>query len=133
KTKDDAYDCLKGKKWAEKEAQQLGKDLFHVKKDEKNNITVDKSGDGADTPVYSLTYRNGDKSAYMDITEQGGHPITLLVDRPVKDQELSLNEGLEQAAEDLKQFDYDGMEVLESSQYDHNGVYFFIYNGDDVS
>jgi len=131
-TQDHAYEFLTGKKWGEKEAQQLGEDLFHVNKDEKNNITIDKSGDGADTPVYSLTYRNGDKSAYMDLTEQGGHPITLLVDRPVEDQELSLNEGLNQAEKYLKQFDYDGMEVFESSQYDHIGVYSFVYNEDDI-
>lgn len=124
------FEFLTGKKWPEKEALKLGASLFDVP--ESDNITISKSSDGADVPVYSLAHHNADKSAYMDMTEQGGHPINLLVDRPVEKQELSLNDGLERAEEYLQQFDYQGMEVFQSSQYDNTGVYSFLFHDDDV-
>lgn len=121
---------IEGENIDEKEALKKGKDLFSVKNEEE--ITINKSGEGADVSTYNMSYKNDEKNAFMDITEQGGHPITLLVDRPVKKQTKSLNEGLEAAEEYIKQFDFDDMTLFESNQYDNIGVYSFVYNDNGV-
>lgn len=129
-TKDHAFESLTGQKWSETEVIQMSTELFQV--DEPDNISISKSGDGADTAIYTLSYDSDEKNAYMDVTVQGGHPATLLVDRAVNEQQLSLNDGLKKAEKYLEQFDYANMEVYESSQYDHTGVYSFLYHEDDV-
>src|SRR5699024_2588494 len=72
-TKDHAFDFLTGKKINENEALNISKNLFHINDDQ--DITITKSGTGSDIPLYSSSYRQGEKNAYMDMTEQGGHPI----------------------------------------------------------
>lgn len=114
----------------EKEALKRSRELFDLADDA--DISITKSGDGSEIPFYTVSHQDEDKNAYMDITEQGGHPITLLVDRPVESKEISLNEGLEQAKKYLEQFDYKGMEIYQSTQYDNIGMYSFLYNEDGI-
>ncbi|PAV29515.1 germination protein YpeB [Virgibacillus profundi] len=129
-SKEHQYKFLNGDKINEKEALVKGKKLFNVKNED--NITVTKSGEGADVSMYSISYRNGDKNAYMDMSVQGGHPITLLVDRPIKEKKLSLNEGLKKSEEYLKKFDFENMTIFQSNEYNNIGVYSFLYNEDGV-
>jgi spore germination protein len=121
---------LTGNKINKSEALKKGKSLMNVKNN--NNISVTKSGDGSDIPLYSISYRNGDENAYMDMTEQGGHPITLLVDRPVQEKKISLNEGQEKAKAYLDGLDFDNMTIYQSDEFDNIGVYSFLYNQDGV-
>src|SRR5690625_115739 len=129
-TKEHNFNFLTGDKINEKEALKSSKKLFNVTND--NDLTIAKSGEGADVPMYSISYRNGDKNAYMDMSQKGGHPISLLVDRPVGDKKISLNEGTEKAKSYLDQFDFENMAISQSSQYDNIGVYSFLYADDDV-
>lgn len=129
-TKEHNFQFLTGKKINEQEAIDRSLKLFNTKN--KQDINITRSGEGSNVPLYSVSYRNGDKNAYMDMTEQGGHPLTLLVERPMKDKQLSLNDGLEKAKEYLDQFDFKGMEIYQSSEYGDIGVYSFLYNEDGV-
>lgn len=129
-TKDHKFQFLSGNKINEQEAIDRSLKLFNTKN--KQDISIAKSGEGSNVPLYSVSYHNGDKNAYMDMTEQGGHPLTLLVERPMKDKKLSLNDGMEKAKEYLNQFDFKGMEVYQSSEYGNVGVYSFLYNEDGI-
>ncbi|MFB4166341.1 germination protein YpeB [Virgibacillus sp. JSM 102003] len=129
-SKEHEYQFLKGDKIDKNEALEKGKKLFNVKND--NNITVTKSGKGSDIPTYSLSYKNGNKNAYMDMSQQGGHPITLLVNRTTKEQKISLNKGLEKAKGYLKANGFKDMTIFSSNQFSNVGVYSFLYKQDDV-
>jgi len=129
-TKEHDFKFLTGNKINEDEALESSKKLFNVTND--NDLTIAKSGEGADVPMYSISYRNGDKNAYMDMSQKGGHPISLLVDRPVGDKKISLNEGAEKAKAYIDEFDFENMAISQSSEYDNIGVYSFLYADDDV-
>jgi len=124
------YQNLTGEKIDKKTASKRGQELLNVKNTD--NLTVTESGDGADVPIYSISYQNGNKNGYLDITKQGGHPLTLLVNRQVKEQKISLNQGLEKAKEYLDQYKFDNMKLFTSNQFDNVGVYSFLYNQDGV-
>jgi len=129
-TKDHDFKHLSGEKIDEQEVIDRSLNLFNTKN--KRDISITKSGEGAKVPLYSVSYQDGDKNAYMDMTEKGGHPITLLIERPIKEKQLSLNEGMEKAKEYLNQFNFKNMEVYQSSEYDNIGVYSFLYNEDGI-
>ncbi|MBP1949548.1 germination protein YpeB [Virgibacillus litoralis] len=129
-SKEHEYQFLKGDKIGKKEALEESKKLFNVKND--NNITITKSGEGSDIPTYSASYKNGNKNGYVDISQQGGHPITLLVNRSTNEQKISLNEGLEKAKSYLEQNGFKDMTIFSSNQFSNVGVYSFLYKQDDV-
>ncbi|TRM12590.1 germination protein YpeB [Lentibacillus cibarius] len=122
------YENLDGEKINKKEAVKKGKALLNVK--DENNLTVTNSGKGADLPIYSISYQNGNKSGYLDMSQKGGHPLTLLVNRDVSKQKISLNQGLEKAKQYLEQYNFDNMTLFQSNQFDNVGVYSFLYNQD---
>lgn len=126
-----AYQFLKGEDTiGKKEALKRSKKIFDVKNEDK--ITITKSGNGASLPIYSIAYHNGNKRAYMDMSQKGGHPITLLVNRPVNEKKISLNKGLQKAKSYLEKFGFKDMVSFKSNQYDNIGVYSFLYSEDGV-
>lgn len=129
-SKEHKFKNLKGDKVNEGEVLKKSKALFNVNDDK--NITITKSGKGADIPLYSASYHSNDKSAYLDVTQTGGHPLTLLVDRPIKEKKISLNEGLKKAKAYLKEMDFDNMTSFQSNEFDNIGVYSFLYNENGV-
>ncbi|WP_373892666.1 germination protein YpeB [Virgibacillus sp. CBA3643] len=124
------YKSLTGDQINEEEALNLSKEHFNV--DNEQNLNLTESGDGANIPMYSISYQNDEKNGYMDMSVQGGHPITLLIERPVNEKQISLNEGLEKAEAYIENNDFDNMEVYESNEYDNVGFYSFIFNDDGV-
>lgn len=114
----------------ETEALKRAKEIFSV--DHENDLEISKTKDGADTPLYSINYENEDKRAYMDITEVGGYPLSILVDRPTDEKKLSLHEGQHKAEEYLNKYNFTDMQIYESSEYDDIGVYSFVYQQDDI-
>lgn len=124
------YKFLNGDKITKNEALKRARSLLQISNDD--DVTLTKSGKGADIPFYSISSQDGDKSSYMDISEQGGKPISLVVDRPVGEQKLSLNDGLKKAEANLKKYGFDHMKFFQSSQYDNVGVYSFLYDDDGV-
>src|SRR5690625_2920757 len=129
-SRDQSFKFLTGERMTESEIYNKSKELFNLGDEEEVNIS--KSGDGADVSTYSVSYKNENKSAYLDITEQGGHPITLLVNREVEPRQLSLHDGMVKAEEYLADYDFASVELYESSQYDDIGVYSFVYVKDDI-
>lgn len=128
--KDHEFHFLSGDKINKQEVIDRSLEIFNIK--DQQDLSITKSGEGSIVPLYSVSYQNGDKSAYIDMTEQGGHPLTLLVERPMKEKQLSLNEGLEKAKEYLDQFDFEDMEIYQSSEYGNVGVYSFLHHENDV-
>jgi spore germination protein len=124
------YENVKGKKISQDEAIQYSKKLINAKG--AKDLTVTKTGKGATIPLYSVSYTDGNKRAYLDLTQKGGHPITLIVHRPVGDKKISLNDGYKKAESYIKKQGFENMELLNSSQYDNIGNYTFVYNQNGV-
>lgn len=123
------YEAVTGKKQSEEDIRNFTKKFFSIS--DEINIDISKSGDGADLPFYTVYYEDG-KRVSMDITQKGGHPINILVERPIENTKLSLNDGQLEAEEYLKQFGYDSMVLLQSQQFDDEGVYTFLNVQDKV-
>ncbi|WP_100331435.1 germination protein YpeB [Bacillus xiapuensis] len=92
-----------------------------------DQIKVTKSGKGSDFSFYSVNMRNknGDE-ATMDLTRKGGHPIWFIVNREISQPKISLNEANNRAAAFLKQHKFKNVELLDSAQYDHVGLFTFV-------
>ncbi|WP_026906574.1 germination protein YpeB [Paucisalibacillus globulus] len=129
-SEDHQYENIDGKEISEEKALEYSKGIFNIKQTQDLRITG--TGDGADIPLYSISYEDENKSAYLDLTQKGGHPITLLVDRPVNNKTISLNEGYKKAEEYIQKHDFENMELLNSSEYGNIGIYTFIYNQNGV-
>lgn len=129
-TKDHEFKNLVGDWIKEDKVKEIGKRLF--KTNDETNIVVTKSGKGSDVPFYSLSYENDKKNAYMDISQKGGHPITLLIERPFEQPKLGLNEGLAKAEKYINTMGYENMSVFQSQQFDNIGVYTFLYNDGNI-
>ncbi|MCF3941659.1 germination protein YpeB [Oceanobacillus alkalisoli] len=127
---EDHFENLPGETLSEKEALDKSRKIFDI--NSKENIEITPSGDGADIPIYSVSYQNDDKRAYMDLSQKGGYPLTLLIERPLKDKKLSLHEGLERAEKYLEQFDFDDMNLYQSMELNNVGMYSFYYNQDGI-
>lgn len=124
------YKFLTGSKISKNEAAKKSKNLFNISGDATVNVT--KTGKGADIPMYSISYRGKDKTAYMDMTQKGGHPITFLVNRPVKQNKISLNQALEKAKEYINEQGFEDMVIFQSAEYSNIGVFSFLYDDDGV-
>lgn len=129
-SKEHPYKFLTGDEISEQEAIDKSKNIFNVENEE--NLTIAESGDGADIPLYSISYDNGEKRGYMDMSKQGGYPLSLLVTRDIAENKISLNEGAENALKYLEFFDMENMSLYQSSEYNRVGVYSFIYTENDV-
>ena len=128
--KDQSYKNIKGEEISKKEALAKSKEIFNTSKED--NISITKSGDGADLSFYSISYENDIKRGYMDMSVKGGVPMTLLVERDVNEEKISLNDGMEIADHYLEQFSFDDLQMIDSTQYHNIGVYSYIYNQDGV-
>src|SRR5690606_8454804 len=61
------YRNVSGEWKTEEQIRDFTKELFDIQ--DEIDITVTKSGDGANVPTYSVSYQDG-KDVYMDITQQ---------------------------------------------------------------
>ncbi|MUV39760.1 Sporulation protein YpeB [Lentibacillus sp. JNUCC-1] len=129
-TKDHEFKNISGEKLNQETALDKSKAIFKLKDDQ--DLAIAGTGKGADIPLYSISYKDGDRHGYMDMTQKGGHPLNILVERPIKEKKLSLNKGLEKAERYLQDYDLDHMQIFNSSEYEHIGVYSFLYNQDDI-
>lgn len=130
KTKDHSYKHLIGDNISEEEALDRAKNVFRQNGEAEWAVT--KSGDGALTPLYSVSYEKEGVRGYADITVKGGHPLQLLISREIGEKQVSLNEGYEIAADYLDELEFEGMKLFQSSEYDQIGVYSFVYEEQGV-
>lgn len=125
------YEYLKDQqKINEEDALDLSESLFEVQNT--GNLNISPSGDGSNVPFYSVSYEDDDKSAHMDMSQHGGYPLSLLVERPLGEPTLSLHEGQQEAEKYIAEHDFDNMVLFRSNQYDSVGVYSFLYEQDSV-
>jgi len=124
------YRGLNGEEIDESGALEKGKEIFDVSNED--NLIVTESGDGVEEPFYSVSYDNGDNHAYMDVSKRGGHPLTLLIDRPIGEKQVSLNQGLEEAQNFLDEHEFPEMELFQSLEYNNTGFYSFLSTQDSV-
>src|SRR5699024_3885616 len=129
--KTEKYQMVKGKKKSEEDILAYTKKLFDIKKDDDRHLNISKSGDGAEVGTYSVSFVDGE-NLYIDITEKGAHPLSLLIDRDINEQKLSLHDGMNEAENFLKQFDFETLEVFQSQQFGNVGLYGFVHTQDDV-
>lgn len=129
-TKVNDYSHLKGKELTKKQALKKAEEFITIKN--KKDVLITESGEGSDYGFYSITVRNGNNQANLDITKKGGHPLYLIQSRDIKKQKLSLNDGMNKAAQFLKEHGFQNMTVFESAQYDHTGVFLFVAEEDGV-
>ncbi|ADU30109.1 germination protein YpeB [Evansella cellulosilytica] len=95
---------------------------------------VTETGEGLAYEAYSLTIpdeKHG-TNITMDITKTGGHPVWMLNERDVDVQQISLNEGSENAKAFLEANGFDNMQLVDSKQYDNIGVFNFTGLMDNV-
>lgn len=124
------YSHLKGKEITEEEALQVAKKFIKITN--KNDVKVTENGEGSSYGFYSVTVRNGNNQANLDLTKKGGHPLYLIQHRDVKNAKISLNDGFNKAAQFLKKHGFENMTLFESAQYDNTGVYLFVSEQDGV-
>ncbi|WP_217585417.1 germination protein YpeB [Lentibacillus saliphilus] len=129
-TKDHEFKNLPEKKISKQEAITKGQSIFKL--EDGSQLNLSETGKGADIPLYSISYEKNDRHGYMDMTQNGGYPLNLLVDRPIAEKKLSLNQGMEKAQKYLQSFKFDDMSLFNSSEYEHIGVYSFLYQQGDV-
>lgn len=127
---EDHFDELTGEELSEEDIAEISRDIFNSETLE--NIEIVASGDGADIPFYSVSYQDEEKRGYMDITQKGGAPLTILIERSLNESELSLHDGVEKAETYLEEFDLEGMELYQTMELDGVGMYSFLHNQDGI-
>jgi len=129
--KTEKYQMVKGKKKSEEDIVTYTKKLFDITEDDERYLNISKSGEGAEIGTYSVSFVDGE-NLYFDITEKGAHPLSLLIDRDIQEQKLSLHDGMNEAENFLKKFDFETLEVFQSQQFGNVGLYGFVHTQDDV-
>nr|WP_091772278.1 germination protein YpeB [Piscibacillus halophilus] len=121
---------FEGKTYNEEEVQEFITEQFELDGNVDMNITG--TGDGADIPMYNVSFDTGDLHGYAELSQQGANMISYMLTREVGEAQISLNEAMIQAEELLNGLGYDNIEMVESSQYEKVGVFRFVRVEDDV-
>ncbi|MCP3025838.1 germination protein YpeB [Halobacillus sp. A5] len=121
---------LKGEEINKEDAIEIAQNWFG--KVEPDEFTITKSGKGADIPTVTAAFNEDERNGYMDMSKQGGYPLTVMVARDVDDTQISLNEASKKAATYVDKLELKNMEMVESNQYDNVGVFRFVYTKDDI-
>ncbi|GGF09234.1 germination protein YpeB [Halobacillus andaensis] len=121
---------LKGEKINKDKAIQIAQEWFGEV--EPSEFTITDSGKGADIPTVTASFHKDKRNGYMDMSKQGGYPLTIMVARDVEETKISLNEASNKAKEYVDKLELKDMELIESSQYDNVGVFRYVYTEDDI-
>lgn len=130
--KDENFKKLKGPTINKNEAAEIAKKYSIIKNPDE--IKVVENGKGSDYGFYSVSIQDSKTKmeANMDITKKGGYPIWYILSRDIKEQKYSLNQASTNAIEFLKENGFEDLDLFESSQYDHIGVFTFVSKQGDV-
>src|SRR5699024_12490043 len=88
KNEDNKYGLLKEKKESEESIEKKVRHLFSIEEDQP--LTVTKSEQDAPIQTYSFTSELDDLYMYVEMTENGGYPLSLLIDRDVNEDRKSV-------------------------------------------
>ncbi|MBM7584371.1 spore germination protein [Bacillus pakistanensis] len=128
--KDENYQNIQGKKISKKDAVNILKKFTGMK--EVKDVEVAENGKGSNYGFYSVSIKNRNIEASMDVTKKGGYPIWYIQNREVKEKNISLNEAANKATEFLKDNQFQDLEMFESTQYDNIGVFTYVTLVDGV-
>ncbi|SDD46996.1 spore germination protein [Terribacillus halophilus] len=124
------FEGVTGERINQKQAKTIAAKAFDL--NSISGITGGKSGKGSDVPLYSLSYKKDGESGYADISQKGGHILTLMMQRDREDPKLGLHDAQQKAQDFLVKQKLTEMEMVQSSQYDSVGIFFFVPVQDDV-
>jgi len=129
---DENFQYLSGKEISKKEAGDIARKYAGFKNPV--NVRVTENGKGSSYGFFSVSIQDEKtkQEANMDITKKGGYPIWFIVSRDVNKQNVSLNEASTRAIKFLKDNNFKSLDLFESAQYDHVGVFTFVTNENNV-
>ncbi len=129
---DNSFKYLSGKEITKEEAMNEARRFLQI--EEGVNMNVTENGEGSDIGFYSITINSPKQNSeiYMDITKKGGYPIWVLNHREINQSNISLNEAAEKAKKYLNDQNFKDLQLFESAQYDHVGVFTFVAMQDGV-
>lgn len=89
-----------------------------------SRVKVSSNLKGSRFGFYNVSFiDNNTKNHYtVDLTRKGGHLIYFLNDREIKNQKFSLSDATEGVHEYLKNTEAQGLELVESTQYDTTAI-----------
>ncbi|MCP3738709.1 germination protein YpeB [Rossellomorea sp. BNER] len=128
--KDENFQNIQGEKISKKDAVNILKKFTGIK--EVKDVEVAENGKGSNFGFYSVSINNRNIEASMDVTKKGGYPIWYILNRDVKEKNISLNEAADKASQFLKNNQFQDLEMFESTQYDHIGVFTYVTLVDGV-
>ncbi|WP_040228296.1 PepSY1/2 domain-containing protein [Bhargavaea cecembensis] len=99
------------------EAIRLFRELFPAYN--KASVHVSESGKDAAYPFFHIRFQDGVRIGYADLTEKGGHLLSLLVERPAGEERMTEAEVREKAGEFLRSAGYEDL-VFEESRENTN-------------
>lgn len=122
---------LIGKTISKKQAKE--KALSFIGIQNPKNVQVDETNGDSDYQVYNVTVEesNGETS-YIAISKKGRHPLWMLNDRDVKENNIGLNEATKKAEQFLTKRGFQHMALADSTQFDNVGHHTFVHLDDDV-
>ncbi|WP_078553251.1 germination protein YpeB [Bacillus alkalicellulosilyticus] len=125
-------ESLNGPEISHTEAQQKAIDFIGL--DGNPEVELAETGNGTSYKAYNLTIDDPDHEAhyYMGMTRQEGRPIWFIQDRVIAEQNVSLNEASEHAKDFLDRNGIEGMQLVDSKQYNNIGAFEFAYLIDNV-
>ncbi|TGB04511.1 germination protein YpeB [Halobacillus salinus] len=124
------YRFLSGENLSKEQAEKVASSWLEDIDTKKLRMT--DSGKGAEVPTITASFQDGEKNGYLDMTKKGGHPLTMMISRPIKKAKIGLHEASEKAKSFVERLDVDSVELVESSQYGNTGVFRFVYTKDDI-
>ncbi|WP_102707138.1 germination protein YpeB [Terribacillus saccharophilus] len=124
------FEGVTGKRINQKQAKTVAAKAFDL--NTISGIEGGKSGKGSDVPLYSLSYQKDGESGYADISQKGGHVLTLMMQREREEPKLGLHDAQQKAQDFLEEQKLTEMEMVQSSQYDSVGIFFFVPVQNDV-
>lgn len=130
--KDESFRHLEGRQITREEAVAIARKFTGFKGE--TDVKVTENGKGSDYGFYSVSIRDKKtkEEADMDVTKKGGRPIWYLLSKDVKEQKISLNDASQKAIQFLREHDFENLDLFESVQYDHVGVFNFVSKENDI-
>ncbi|MGE7779884.1 germination protein YpeB [Peribacillus sp. NPDC097264] len=125
--KDKNYQNLNGKALTKKEAVTAAR-AYSNNQSENVKVNVEENGKGSDYGFYSISIldKEKDTEVNMDMTKKGGYPIWYINNREVQKTNIDLNQAYGKASAFLKKHDFRSLELFESVQYGHIGLFNFV-------
>ncbi|MEK4228995.1 PepSY1/2 domain-containing protein [Solibacillus sp. FSL H8-0538] len=97
-------------------------------------LTVTKSHDDASYPFYHIQFIRGARIGYADITENGGHLLSFLLERPIRKEAQSHEQIVQKAEQFMEQVGYKDV-VISESRENHEAWHFVftrVYGEDEA-